>query len=404
MSAKKKSKALDIGELMDAGLKAAQTEFGEEKCYVASQHHAHQRVVPIPHLSLRYLTQASGWPISRFTQSGGQYGTGKSCFIFQLETWYLLNGGFVIHIDTENKTSQSLMQSFLPDMFQDPERPDLQKRMQYQSAGTINEWQRMLCQYIELLDGMSALPNYPGLLAVDSMMGADCEENLKKLHAEGEAAGRTFSESPLLISNFFRSYPGLMVGKPITLHVSHHEKPDLATGGMRRAGGKASDFYATLDIQFKRRSMATSLGKSESYEPTSYRDYYARTVNLKTRKNSMGTDGRDITVLLKWRISEDEATGDVRQKTWWDWDSCTAEVLAGHTKLLEDRGIMDVKSVTKHGRGNYMWSDALGISEAEAMPAHEFGAFVESHDIMRKLDIVFGVQQYTPLSAPENLE
>ena len=403
---KRKGAKIDISDLVQTGLREAQTRFGKERCYVAAAHKLTERGVPIPCLALRELIESNVWPLSRFTQSGGPFGSYKSSFIFELARWYLLNGGWVAGIDTENKVSESLMWSILPPEFRDPERPDLQSRVCLLGANTINEWQQMLTRYVDIIDNTRPnLPQYPGLLYVDSMMGVDCAESVEKLRANGEAVGRNFSEAPLLISNFFRTMPSLLTGLPITIHASHHEKVDLNSPGgntMRRAGGVAPDYYATLDLQFKRRAGTTVIGQAAEYEPIPSRPYHARTVVLKVRKSSMGTDHKQLTTLIKWRF---EHSGDtMQQHTWWDWHGASADLMARRTQQLEDAGIMDVKQVKKPGVGSMMFSDALGIKESDAIPADEFGEAMEKHELMPAINACFGVQQHNVVAEPGNLQ
>jgi hypothetical protein len=200
----------------------------------------------------------------------------------------------------------------------------------------------------------------------------------------------------MLINQYMKSFPNMMVGWPITLHMSHHEKPKIGMGnGMGRQGGAAPDFYATLDIQFKKGGVC-QFGKAFNYAATPSRPIEMRPVTLKVRKSSMGSDlVADLPVLFCWKF-DDEGI----QSSWWDWDGSTAMLLKNNAKPLAKEGIIDVDSATKTAGvscigGEHFWSDALGIKKEDAVPASEFGAIVDQHEEIRpKLEKFFHVQTH----------
>jgi hypothetical protein len=388
---------------VDTALAEAERAFGKSKCYVAAEHEAHQLVMEIPPLSLRWLIESNGWPLSRFTQSGGPFGTHKSCFCFQLEAWYLEAGGIASHLDTENKTSSSLMQSIIPRKYFDKNCPE-HRRLQFRNALSINEWQSMLIQQHhvlkELVEKAGRKPHFPSLWCVDSLRGSHSEEAIEHIEKEHEAQGRGFSDAPILISNFLGTFPNQLLGWPITLHVSHHEKPALGTHGMSRAGGKAPDFYASVDIQFRRGgSSALSQGEKigeQAKSPTATR---GRNITLNTRKSSLGPDmGKKMVVPFVWKFEADPVTGEEHQVSWWDWNSTTAML------LLEYRGsikhIMDIDSRRKQNVGETVWSKALGVTDKDPLTASEFGALVQGHQLRPAIEDALRIQRH-PLLTPE---
>ena len=375
--AAKKSKAsgtFDIGDFVDEALSAAENEFGGIRCYVAAEHDERQVVMPIAPLCLQWLIESNGWPLGRCTQSGGKYGTHKSSFIFQLIAWYLDAGGFVALVDTEYKTSGSLMRSIIPACYFDKDDPR-HRRFLLLNATTINEWQKLLIdQYTRLkalVDKTKKKPSFPILWVVDSMMGAGSAEGLDHIRSEGEAPGRTFSDAPLLINQYMKSFPNTLLGWPITMHMSHHEKPALGSNGVTRQGGHAPDFYATLDIQFKRGGV-TAMGKSMEY---TRQNLWAKNMKLEIRKSSMGSDvGKVLPVSFCWKFDEDDV-----QVSWWDWDAATAMLLAAHATKLKD--ILDINHTMVKIAGEKFWSDTLGISKENSVTAAEFGKIIEKSEL-----------------------
>lgn len=377
-----KKSQCSIDDFVDSALKAAESQFGAERCYVAASHESRQRVLPIKHLSLRWLIAMNGWPLGRVSQSGGPFGTHKSSFIFQLIAWYLEAGGFAAFIDTEYKTSGSLMRSIIDKEFMDRDNPK-SRRLHFTNASTVNDWQRTLSMYRQELGKLNSKPSFPIFMAVDSMMGAGGETGLEHIKTEGDAPGRGYSDEALLIKQYMQNFPNTLLGWPITVHFSHHEKPAMGGMGMSRTGGKAPDFYATLDMQF-RRGGVTCLGKSMEINRT---NFDARAITLDVRKNALASDiGKKLTVLFCWRF--DKVSN--QQVSWWDWTGATAMVLANEAKLLKD--IIDVNHETRQTVGEVFWSDCLGISHAAAVPASEFGTIIESHDLRSTIETALNIQ------------
>ena len=113
-------------------------------------------------------------------------------------------------VDTEYKTSGTLMRSIIPPEYFDKENPK-HRRFLVLNATTINEWQQLLSDQYKRLNELVAKtnkkPSFPILWVVDSMMGAGSSEGLEHIRAEGEAQGRTFSDAPILINQYMKSFP-----------------------------------------------------------------------------------------------------------------------------------------------------------------------------------------------------
>jgi hypothetical protein len=273
------------------------------------------------------------------------------------------------------------MRSIIGDEYMDPERPE-HKRFIIIQANSINSWQQALTdqhkKLSEFMESYKRKPGFPILWSVDSMMGADSDEALGNLKDEGEAAGRGFSDAPILISQFMRGMSTLLLGWPVTLHFSHHEKANLLTHGMRRAGGAAPDFYATLDLQFKK-SGGSAYSRTAEINTAKLK---GKNITMTVRKSSMGSDvGQSIVVPFLWRFEEKEG-GGWRQISWWDWESATADIMYKHKRLLAD--VLDIECATKERLGTVYWSDALDIKSSKPLKATEFGALVEGDEELRK--------------------
>jgi len=400
MSAKKSNES-DVDSFVDSALASAVSAFGKDRVYVAAEHERRQMVIPIRPLSLQWLIESNGWPLSRYTQSGGAFGSHKSCFIFQLIAWYLEANGTATLIDTENKTSDSLLRSMIPDKYFDPADP-AHRRFLILNARSVNEWQRMISGMFNNMqkwasDHKGRRPGFPTLIALDSMLGVDAEEGLEHIKAEGEAQGKTFSAAPLMISQFTKSFSGSLLGWPVTLHFSHHEKANMGTVGVHRPGGSAPDYHASLDIKFKKGGVHV-LGRESNVSRPAMDGLEGRPVTLSVRKSSIGTDDKSMTVLFYWKFVND------RQVSWWDWDGATASVLYDNQAAI--RGIATIEREKVSGRGqelggDYYWSNELGVVEADKMPAHLFGAHVEQHALRPALASALRIQNHRLVGEPE---
>lgn len=389
----KRETAPALDAFVDTALQSAEQAFGKERCYVAADHEARQLVMPIRPLSLQWLIESNGWPVGRFTQSGGAFGSHKSCFIFQLIAWFLEAQGFCCLIDTENKTSDSLLRSMIPPEYFDPQSP-LKKRFLVLNATSVEEWQRMITNYFNNLQEFSKKtrrkPDFASFLAVDAMLGVDSESGLEHIKTEGQAMGKTFSEAPLLISQFTKGFTGNLIGWPITLHFSHHEKANMGTVGTHRPGGSSVDYHASLDIKFKKGGTHV-LGTEHSIERPKLDGLQGRPVTMTVRKSSMGSDGNQMTVLFYWKYIEN------RQISWWDWDGTTSMVLYQNQAAIRDIAKIEKAKVAARGDelgGDYYWSDELGVTEADKMPAHLFGAHVERHELRQAIANALRIQQH----------
>jgi len=231
-------------------------------------------------------------------------------------------------------------------------------------------------------------------------LGSGSDESIEHIETEGDARGRGYSDAPILITNFLETFPNMLLGWPVTLHVSCHEKPAIGHVGTSRRGGKAPGFYATLDVQFKRGGESAL---SKTHADIDRADWKGRNVTITIKKSSMGSDiGKKMVVPFCWRFVTDEATGLQRQVSWWDWSSTTAMVMKEHERDLKD--VMDVQCERKQMKGMVFWSDAMGITKDKAITASEFGFMVESDPEWRKkVESALHVQTHPTLTEDTEL-
>jgi hypothetical protein len=410
---REEAKSSMIAAAQRAALAAAQATYGIDRVYVAGDHGKHQFGFDVPSLPLRYLIGMSAWPLQRITQSQGPQFSCKSAFIFQLEKWVLEAGGAVFHVDTENKVSASLQASMIPSQYLvDPEY-----KLMYQQASldSVNRWQQYVTdqlknirtfakQFNEKKPEHLKKPDYMTFIAVDSMMGSGSEEASKYVQKHGEAQGRTFSDASLLIANYMREIPSDLLGWPVTVHFSHHEKHDPSSrfGGTRTPGGDAPGFMATLDLVFSVGwAKPAAPGEDGEYGADGgsgsgggfIKDYDGKTarpgvqgrwITIGIKKNSEGPAiKRRISVPFIWRyerIAEPlEGQPAFQQVTWWDWDTALVDLCIKQTAALKD--ILTLKKLKK-GQHEAYACEAAGVTEEDPLLPHELGAVIHANPVL----------------------
>jgi hypothetical protein len=405
--AKDKPQISMIDAMQRAALAAAQATYGHDRVYVAADHGKHQFGFKVPALALRYLIDMDTWPLQRITQSQGPQYSCKSAFIFQLERWVLEADGGVYHIDTENKVSESLQRALIPtEFFTEPTK---MFRYIHSSMRTVNAWQAYITDTIKGVKTIAkqynpnkpehlVKPDFITFIAVDSMLGSGSEEASKYVQKHGEAQGRTFSDASLLISNYMRDMPSDILGWPITVHFSHHEKPDPGSrfGGTRHSGGLAPDFMATLDLVFSigwvkpaapgedgeygaDGGAGTGGGFIKDYDGKTARPgVQGRWITIGIKKNSEGPAiKRRISVPFVWRYepAPEEPQG-FRQIAWWDWDTACIDMCIKQAKALKD--VLTLQKVKKGQHEAYACA-AAGVTEEDPLLPHELGAVIQGN-------------------------
>jgi len=366
------AKKKDIPDFLQLAAESAQRRIGSNRHYMLAEDKQHHYGVPIPNLVVQWLICNTVWPLQRLSLSGGTPKSGKSAFTFEMMNWYLAAGGSVHCIDTENKHSTDLMPSIL---HATPE--ELQSRVQVSTVTLLEEWQALVTDEVTLMSDYITKTGGKGLTAgrlivVDSLTGPEAGETRTSIESTGSTS-RTYSASALLLSSYMRYLGGALLGLPLTVHATNHEKKQMSTRGpavgMRRPGGNAPDFQASLDIQFKKVSTIDWLASQ---------GVQGNVVQLRMRNNSDGSSvGKTAVVPFLWQYTEDAAAPDgYRQVSWWDWGQATVLLLAG--KKSQIKHIMDI-NIAGAEYNKIAWSKTLGITKEDACPAAKFSALIHSN-------------------------
>jgi hypothetical protein len=374
--AAKKGGAFVAEDFMKAAMDAASTALGKDNVYVASEHDARQVGIPIPAFALRYLINNSAWPLQRMTSCGGPPKGHKSSFAYQLMRWTLDAGGLVQHIETENKATSDIMIWMLGPKYMALDAPE-RWRIGFYNTGTVNKWQQILHGQRDILkkayEATEMKPGIPIMWNIDTLMGATTEASLQQSAETGETMGRGFSDAPILIAQFLRETPDMLLGWPIFLHITHQEKPGINMPGKVRAGGLAPDFYSSLDLQFEVKGTSTYTNAKDGLIERA--GLQGKNIRMKVRRSSVGPGEREITVpFLIHTVNITDENGEVtrRTKTFeFDWHAATAELLLKLAASKKDglSDVLDVESEMTATVGKRYWSKALGVSAKDALTA-----------------------------------
>jgi len=367
--------------------------------------------LPLPSLAARYLFQANIIPLSRLIHIRGMFSSGKSALLMEFMRWFTVYGGGGILIDTENKSSETMLTGILG------HNADYIKRNFVVKCQSAEEWQKKymgFCQKIHAqADDEDNGRVFPVILGIDSVSAVDVDRKVEKVAEEGHAS----AGHPALarnLSDFCRNALAPTLRRyPILLVVTNHLKEEINQSGfgppkMYAPGGSALDFYPTMVLDMRRFSTKPlQLGRAEG-----------QSVRITATKNNLGAPQRYIDVNLMWyneiipcKDKHAEDSFKNQQFHYWDWHTATMRLLI----MLQDEatkklpGGMDPKLPAhlrqvcdleyKHGTKNsdtpLVFSKALGISKQEALPEAEVAMALENNTkVVGVLHGLLGINEY----------
>ena len=120
---------------MDGMMETAKNKFNAESVFGSSEDFSSVVVgIPLPSLSLEYLTGNTVWPLSSVAQIAGRWGTCKSSFAYDIFRWFYEYGGRSICLDTESKFNPELCRSIM-------RSGDDSRAFHYNRCKSVEDWQ-----------------------------------------------------------------------------------------------------------------------------------------------------------------------------------------------------------------------------------------------------------------------
>lgn len=294
--------------------------------YLQGDHAQHTWGVPIPAMAFQYLIGGSNvLPMQRFIGISGEAKSFKSTLQVEIGNWFIKDGGVHLYLDTEGKTSPTMLEAM-------SRAAGTGARRIYKQAANIQEWQTILTKMIEKARDAYRRPvgkRVPIFIAIDSLTGTSTEDADRNLRKEGAAAERGYPVEAAAITNFLKAFN--MLGTTASVAWIQHMKQALDQTGagyggplMKETGAKAAQFSCSAHIRVNKGGTV----RKGSHPGAPLPDYpvEGHTLFLKTELSCVGPDKRVLPVDLLWQYVPDQ-DGNRVQHMWYDWDGALGNML-----------------------------------------------------------------------------
>jgi hypothetical protein len=380
------------------GLICARVEMGRKRYGQNGVFHGSQTKnlvvgIPVPALSFEFVISQDAFPLGLVMQLVAKHGTGKSALLAEFARWFDDAGGLTSINENETK--------FSPEWYESIMGSEAFERMQLNRCDSVESWQDHLTYDIhgpnsfkKDFEGTKAAPGpgrtVPVLFGVDSIMGKMSRQSQDNIRKEG-SAGRSHPIEAQFITKYMRTVPQWLDGWPFAIVLVNHLKikRDEVTGQDERekGGGALVNFQESFELELRK----SGPKKIET------EDYEGFQVEISCEKNSFGPTHRKIKTRVLWWEECDEESGEWRQKTIWDWDWSTTQLLysiidGGKNNVRLRRCLKDadfhMAFSSPTAEGATAWSRTLGVPQGDPLLWNEMGALIrttpEVRDMLRK--------------------
>ena len=371
MVAKKKD---GVDEMFGSMLAAAEQEFGKEGVWVGSDEERFIEGVELPFLALQFIFDSNVVALGKMMTTAGKQMSCKSAFMHYLAGLFIDAGGMGILVDTEAKTSPSLLKQIVSD-------PSLlPKRHIYKPADTVEDWIIKANFFVDRIKELTkgGKERVPFLLAIDSISGSLGEADEEEIKKTGVAKAG-YARDAIVVSKEMKHISSALLGLPAMLVMSRHLKQDMGNTLFKTdtevGGGKAPGLHSTYVIWFKAMQQL-----QKGPVPSGF------LVRMQVRKNSIGACFRAIHVPFHWEIYREADEYGRKRRAWFAWHWALSELLI---RLQAPAGNSFVKSVIavkmdgqKGGVNNRIFSDV--VAGGEKMNFDDFGQAFQENDELRE--------------------
>jgi len=400
--------------------------------YRTSEHKDFTYGVPIPKSALAFMWMIGGinvLTLGRIIGGSGPPSSFKSALTDEIATWFLHEGGVAFTIDSEQKSSASMLEAFKSCL-----DDEVSARWQYEPVESLEAWQRTATDILSMLldDEVKALKKgnrIPGMVVVDSIVARAAESQKKSIEEEGAAAERGFATQNNVVKKYLEALD-LSGSSTMFFYVAHQkdEQNDSSKRGhgptpQKELGGRSVMFYATTHIRCK-------AGGEVEYTDEDGLRVQGQKVTLTCFKSCSGPSKRTITVPVLWRYVEDDTHSDgFRQEMWFDWYWALGHLLwrflydDKFTVAAERNLCKDAIPCNKAGSGSFTSpkfvqpktkvpsadgevDDVRAFGpEVESLGMHEFGkAIVANPELWEKLRKMLRVTQFRGVQEIEHMD
>lgn len=398
MAPRKTTKKFLVNDMISSMFQAAEKEFGRKGIYVAGDHAAFVDGVDLVYPALQWLLDSNVLPLGRIMMNSGDKQSCKSAFSFFFSNLFLNSCGAAFLIDTESKTSPSLLRM----MVDNPKYLSKDKgRYHYISTGSMEEWMSALNILIDAAaretdDGKNRTPI---LITVDSMAGSESEATAKQVEKDGAPkAGFGGAKDASIIKTEMQHISSRLTGLPVFVMITNHRKKDPSDPhgwAERTPGGRAPGLHITYEFVFK-----ALMRLNKGPDPCGF------FVDIKNVKNSMGPAFRELQVPFHWDLHQQSDEYGRRRRAYFDWDWSLSNLLVELQAIPEFRELfpVEIQTVKSNPLNNRICYEPLTGSDS-FVPYSEFGkAFREDTGMSSTFKNYFDIQQYPAVRGEEDEE
>ena len=400
MAKKKEAEMSTVDEVVEDLLGELNKHATSSKAYMQGDHANHTWGIEIPFVAMQWLVGGSSvLPAQRYIGVSGQRKSYKSTMMVELGNWFIQNNGVHIYLDTENKTSPSMLDA----MTWWNGIQTLNRRL-YKVCGSITEWQTLVTRSVENARATGIRPKgsrVPIYACVDSLMGRSTEEADRELRKEGAAKERGFPVSSLQITNYLEALN--LLGTTMSVGWVQHMKESMeqtSYGGKqyKEKGPQASQFSCSVHLRVNKGSPIREADRDGAPFPGVTVEGYELWV--KTEMSCLGPDKRVLPVDLCWQYvdcTDDEGKTYRRQVMWFDWHAALGKLLVRmkyDEKMLyaKERGALAETIHFVEAKKNSIKCEALGLDGASY---HAFGKAIDDNIEMRdQLSRFLGITEF----------
>lgn len=376
------------------------------KAYTMGDHAEHTWGIPIPSLAFQWLIGGSSvLPCQRFFSISGQPKSFKSTLTIQFGLWNVLAGGIFVPVDTEHKTSASMLDAMTWWCTDDIQK----KRMLFKEVNSIDEWQQLATSILEYELATPIRPKkhrIPIYVSIDSLLGRSTEDAMETIMKEGHATVRGYPEETMKVTNWLKKI--VLTGTTMSMGWVRHLKQSIEqshTGPkFREVGGAEAGFRASLGLQVSKKQSPDRY----AYHPAlPNKDVSAEGYQLfiKSDMSCLGPDKRQIEPDVVWQyvpqeVQDEDGTTRVvqRQIMALDWAGALGSLLRDFK--YDDRRkayASDLKKLNDtlaftQPKANRIKCDELGMDDVSLT---EFGQGIENHpEIRARISRFLNISEY----------
>lgn len=377
--------------MINGHITAARRKFGAGGVFHGNETSRLVVGIPCP-LPFEFLIANDAFLLGIIYHLVGKHKSKKSGLLAEFFRWAYLAHGFGVLKECETKFSETWYRSIMrgPDPATGKEVCYFDN-MPFDRCESIEDWQERLTfdlqskeSYKHSMEGTAEKPGpgrtFPILFGVDSVMGKLTEGTQATILKDG-SAGRGHPVEALQISRYLATMPNWLDRWPFAVVLVNHLKlsqnPDTGQEERNTAGGKRMLFQESFELELLRGAHIVCTEFEGDY------------VTIRCAESSFGPDRRQIKTRVLWWEEPDD-NGRFIQKTVWDWDWATTNllhtILKGDEKsgnynvrfrhLLKQDGFhMEFKGDPK-SLGASAWSKTLGVTDKDPLSWREMGALI----------------------------